>query len=71
MGEVVLEGAGREEFEDEESSTAAGAAAKGKKGKKKSKHQKLVYDETLGRVVVERERKPGRRTAWDDLEDAG
>ena len=71
MGEVVLEGAGREEFEDEESSTAAGAAAKGKKGKKKGKHKKLVYDETLGRVVVERERKPGRRNVWDDLEDAG
>lgn len=71
MGEVALERAGREEFEDEETSSASGAAAKGKKGKKKGKHKKLVYDETLGRVVVERERKPGRRNVWDDLEDVG
>jgi N utilization substance protein A len=63
--------AGEFTFEDEDEDTTrvvGGTPVKGKK-KKKGQHKKLVFDESLGRVVVEHERKPGRRNLWDDLEE--
>lgn len=40
---------------------------KGKKAKKKGRQ--LIFDEELGRVVAKRERRPGRRGEWDDLDE--
>jgi N utilization substance protein A len=51
------------EGEDEEDLDAEQRSKK----KKKKKKQRLVYDETLGEVVAQRKRKPGRqRGKWED-----
>ena len=49
---------------DEEDDTPRGRAAAAKKkeasGKKPAKDRVLVFDEALGRTVIQRNRKPGR-----------
>jgi N utilization substance protein A len=62
--ELVTEG-GPADVESEEGDQAGDK--KGKKGKKKGRQ--LVFDETLGRVVAKRERRPSRRGEWSDIEE--
>lgn len=68
--QIFLEAMGQTDEDDED--TPGGGAA-GKAGKKKDKGKKLgrgrvlVFDEELGRTVVQRSRKPGR--AGDDLDE--
>jgi N utilization substance protein A len=62
--EEGFEGEEEEEGEGEELPTAK----RRKKGRRKK--QRLVYDEDLGEVIVERQRKPGRqRDEWEELID--
>jgi hypothetical protein len=39
------------------------------KGKKGARDRVLIYDEDLGRTVVQRTRKPGREGFIDDIEE--
>jgi N utilization substance protein A len=58
-----------EEEEEEEESEIETAGGKKKKKKAKRKDRKLVFDETLGKVVAVKERKSGRKDLWDQQEE--
>lgn len=57
-----------EDFEDEEEEDEyeGDRKRKRKKGKKK---RRLVYDEDMGEIVIQRMRKPGRRKDWEEFEE--
>jgi len=58
-----------EEEEEEEEGEIETAGGKKKKKKAKRKDRKLVFDETLGKVVAVKERKSGRKDLWDQQEE--
>lgn len=73
--EIFLEAMAEEGDEQGPFSSAQGARKKADKDKNKDKGRKaardrvLIYDENLGRTVVQRMRKPGREGFIDDIEE--
>ncbi|MGC8837131.1 MAG: transcription termination factor NusA [Anaerolineae bacterium] len=53
---------GEEEYEGEDKK-------KRKKGKKSGKKRRLVYDEEMDEIIVQRVRKPSRRKDWEEFEE--
>lgn len=72
-GQIFLEAMGQGVDEDGESAASKAAKKKDKdkdKGKKAGRDRVLVFDEELGRTVVQRSRKPGRGgEAFDELDE--
>ena len=73
--QIFLEAMGQTEEDETTGGAATKTAAKKKdkdkdKGKKGSRDRVLVFDEELGRTVVQRSRKPGRASEFlDDLDE--
>ena len=65
---VTVEGAPWEEVEEEDGESAERARSK---KKQRSKHRDLVFDETLGGLVSQQRRKPGRERGWDTFVPEG
>ncbi len=71
--EIFLEAMAEESDKQSASSSVQGARKKADKdkdkGRKGARDRVLIYDEDLGRTVVQRTRKPGREGFIDDIEE--
>ncbi|MGQ9456825.1 MAG: hypothetical protein ACUVS5_00890, partial [Anaerolineae bacterium] len=54
---------------DEEGEYEGETKKKRKKGKKSGKKRRLVYDEEMDEIIVQRVRKPSRRKEWEEFDE--